>query len=94
MKKMQLETCCGTTCYMLGANRLLNIENEYVKLSFCSDFGIKLTQRAGSSISGIGHEGFTLLFTLCIQLLKGRAGHKHLASDLKKFQWRIYLLWN
>lgn len=28
MKKMQLEICCGTTCYMLGANRLLNIENE------------------------------------------------------------------
>ena len=28
MKKLQLEICCGTTCYMLGANRLLNIENE------------------------------------------------------------------
>ena len=28
MKKMQLEICCGTTCYMLGANCLLNIENE------------------------------------------------------------------
>ena len=28
MKKMQLEIWCGTTCYMLGANRLLNIENE------------------------------------------------------------------
>lgn len=28
MKKMQLEICCGTTCYMLGSNRLLNIENE------------------------------------------------------------------
>ena len=28
MKKMHLEICCGTTCYMLGANRLLNIENE------------------------------------------------------------------
>lgn len=28
MKKFQLEICCGTTCYMLGANRLLNIENE------------------------------------------------------------------
>ena len=28
MKKMELEICCGTTCYMLGANRLLNIENE------------------------------------------------------------------
>ena len=25
---MQLEICCGTTCYMLGSNRLLNIENE------------------------------------------------------------------
>ena len=28
MKKVQLEICCGTTCYMLGANRLLNIEND------------------------------------------------------------------
>ena len=28
MKKMQLEICCGTTCYMMGANRLLYIENE------------------------------------------------------------------
>ena len=28
MKKMQLEICCGTTCYMRGANSLLNIENE------------------------------------------------------------------
>lgn len=28
MKKLQLEICCGTTCYMLGANRLLNLENE------------------------------------------------------------------
>ena len=28
MKKLQLEICCGTTCYMLGSNRLLNIENE------------------------------------------------------------------
>lgn len=28
MKKMQLEICCGTTCFMLGADKLLNIENE------------------------------------------------------------------
>lgn len=28
MKKIQIEICCGTTCYMLGANRLLNLENE------------------------------------------------------------------
>ena len=28
MKKMQLEICCGTTCYMMGANRLLYIEHE------------------------------------------------------------------
>ncbi len=28
MEKIQLEICCGTTCYMLGASRLLNIENE------------------------------------------------------------------
>ncbi|MBO7299757.1 MAG: NAD(P)H-dependent oxidoreductase subunit E [Kiritimatiellae bacterium] len=28
MKKMTLEICSGTTCYMLGANNLLNIENE------------------------------------------------------------------
>ena len=25
---MTLEICCGTACYVLGANRLLNIENE------------------------------------------------------------------
>jgi NADH:ubiquinone oxidoreductase subunit E len=28
MKKMKLEICCGTTCFMLGSNDLLNIENE------------------------------------------------------------------
>ena len=28
MKKMTLEICCGTACYTMGANRLLNIENE------------------------------------------------------------------
>ena len=28
MKKLQLEICCGTTCFMLGADKLLNIENE------------------------------------------------------------------
>jgi len=28
MKKLRLEICCGTTCYMMGANSLLNIENE------------------------------------------------------------------
>ena len=28
MKKFHLEICCGTTCFMLGANQLVNIENE------------------------------------------------------------------
>lgn len=28
MKPLQLEICCGTTCFMLGADKLLNIENE------------------------------------------------------------------
>ena len=28
MKKLSLEICCGTTCFMLGADKLLNIENE------------------------------------------------------------------
>jgi NADH:ubiquinone oxidoreductase subunit E len=28
MKKFHLEICCGTTCFMLGANQLMNIENE------------------------------------------------------------------
>ena len=28
MKKLQLEICCGTSCFMLGADKLLNIEND------------------------------------------------------------------
>ena len=28
MDKIHLEICCGTTCYMLGADKLLKIENE------------------------------------------------------------------
>ena len=28
MKKIQLEICCGTSCFMLGANKLLNLEND------------------------------------------------------------------
>ena len=28
MKKIKIEICCGTTCFMLGSNDLLNIENE------------------------------------------------------------------
>lgn len=28
MKKIKIEICCGTTCFMLGSNNLLNIENE------------------------------------------------------------------
>ena len=28
MKKIQLEICCGTTYYMMGADKLLNIEND------------------------------------------------------------------
>ncbi len=28
MRKLKLEICCGTTCFMLGADKLLNIENE------------------------------------------------------------------
>ena len=28
MKKIQLEICCGTTCFMLGADKLLNVEND------------------------------------------------------------------
>lgn len=27
MKKITLEICCGTTCYMLGTQKLLQIEN-------------------------------------------------------------------
>ncbi len=27
MEKIRLEICCGTTCYMLGADKLLKIEN-------------------------------------------------------------------
>ena len=28
MEKINLEICCGTTCYMLGADKLLKIESE------------------------------------------------------------------
>ncbi|MDO4570926.1 MAG: hypothetical protein Q4D38_11110 [Planctomycetia bacterium] len=28
MKKITIEICCGTTCYMLGASHFLNIEEE------------------------------------------------------------------
>ncbi len=28
MKKITVEVCCGTTCYVLGAAKLLNLETE------------------------------------------------------------------
>ncbi len=28
MKKVTVEICCGTTCYLLGSSNLLNLENE------------------------------------------------------------------
>ncbi|MDO4574481.1 MAG: (2Fe-2S) ferredoxin domain-containing protein [Planctomycetia bacterium] len=27
--KIRLEICCGTTCYMLGANKLLHLEDQF-----------------------------------------------------------------
>ena len=46
MKKMQLEICCGTTCYMMGANRLLYIENE-VSPELRGKFEVKASQCMG-----------------------------------------------
>ena len=28
MSKVKVEICCGTACYLLGAAKLMNIENE------------------------------------------------------------------
>ena len=28
MEKIKIEICCGTTCFMLGSNNLLSIEEE------------------------------------------------------------------
>ena len=28
MERIQVKICCGTACYVLGASKLLNLENE------------------------------------------------------------------
>ena len=59
----------------------LNIENIDIQSPAGGDFGIQLPQRAGSCVSGIGKEGFSLRFLPFIQLVEALLRHKHLTPD-------------
>ena len=37
MEKIKVEICCGTACYLLGAAKLMNIEEELPE-NFLNDF--------------------------------------------------------
>ena len=59
----------------------LDVENIDVQSPLCRDFRVKLPQRSGGGVSGIGEQGLSQLLLTLIQLFKALFGHENLAPD-------------
>ena len=69
-----------------AALRQLEVEHSDVQPPLGGDLGVKLAERAGGGVAGVGHEGLALDLTAGVDLLEHAAGHVNLAPDDKTGQ--------
>ena len=67
----------------LHAFRKLDVENINVQSPLRRDFRVKLPQRPGSGVPGVGKRGFSQFLLTQIQLFKALFRHEDLAPDDK-----------
>ena len=63
------------------AFRKLDVENINVQSPLCRDFRVKLPQRPGGGVPGIGEQGLSQLLLMKVQLFKALFRHEDLAPD-------------